>query len=145
MFRLSEGFIVIWSKKTCCALFICDAAIATLFFMFSAFAKPLQRTIAHPSAIARMASTVRNLDTLTDGAILEMISKKEVSIHKLESLLSDPVRALLIRRQFLFNDATQDKFANIPANHWDSEGFFSRVSVCKLLGCYFRDTTANRL
>ena len=113
--------------------------------MFSAFAKPLQRTIAHPSAIARMASTVRNLDALTDGAILEMISKKEVSIHKLESLLSDPVRALLIRRQFLFSDTAQDKFANIPANHWDSTGFFSRVSVCKLLGCYFRDTTANRL
>ena len=60
---------------------------------------------------------------------MERIEKKEVSVHKLESLLSDPVRALRIRRQFLFKENVDTKCSDIPSNGWDSAPFFSRVAV----------------
>lgn len=74
-------------------------------------------------------STAQSLDSLSNDVILEKLKKKEVSVHKLESLLSDPVRALNLRRNFLFNESAEEQFKEIPANGWDSTSFFSRVAV----------------
>ena len=112
----------------------------TLFFdlfMLSLCARSTQRGLFRGLLVARSASTAANFDVLSDCQILEKISKKEISVHKLESVLSDPVRALQIRRQFLFKDAANDKFQDLPSNHWDSTSFFSRVTVCVLI-LYYR-------
>ena len=98
---------------------------------------PLYRAFSGRSAVlhrfavrgVRCFSSLQSLDSLSDSAILEEIEKKEVSVHKLESLLSDPVRALRIRRQFLFKENVDAKCSDIPSNGWDSAPFFSRVAV----------------
>lgn len=83
-----------------------------------------QRTL-FPSSL-RWFST---LDSLSDSEILEKISTKEISIHKLESLLTDPVRALTIRRQFYFKEEATPMCKDIPSNKWDSTSYFARVAV----------------
>ena len=83
----------------------------------------------------RWASTVRTLDSLSDAAILEKIAKREVSVHKLESLLSDPLRALSIRRSVLFKENAHEKCKDIPSTQWDSTPFFSRVAVSVSFRC----------
>lgn len=98
--------------------------------MFSLCARSTQRVLSRGLLVARSASTAANFDALSDSEILDKISKKEIKVHKLESLLSDPVRALQIRRQFLFKDAAKEKFGNVPSNNWDSTSFFSHVTVC---------------
>lgn len=98
--------------------------------MLSLCTRSTQRGLLRGLLVARSASTAANFDVLSDCQILDKISKKEISVHKLESVLSDPVRALQIRRQFLFKDAANDKFQDLPSNHWDSTSFFSRVTVC---------------
>lgn len=92
-----------------------------------------QRTLFSPCR--RWIST---LDSLSDSEILAKISTKEVSIHKLESLLTDPVRALTIRRQFYFNEDTATKCKDIPSNKWDSTSFFTRVTVTIGFGYYMQ-------
>ena len=92
-----------------------------------------QRTLFSPCR--RWIST---LDSLSDSEILVKISTKEVSIHKLESLLTDPVRALTIRRQFYFNEDTATKCKDIPSNKWDSTSFFTRVTVTIGFGYYMQ-------
>ena len=76
------------------------------------------------------------MDELTDDEIIEKISKKELSVHKLESVLADPVRALSIRRRIVFNKDLKDVVDEIPSNHWDSTPFFSRVAVVALFVNY---------
>ena len=97
------------------------------------FARVFSERIAvlHRCAVrgVRCFSTLQSLDSLSNSAILEKIEKKEVSVHKLESLLSDPVRALRIRRHFLFKEDTESKCRDLPSNGWDSTPFFSRVAV----------------
>ena len=98
--------------------------------MLSLCARSTHRGLLRGLLVARSASSAANFDALSDRQILDKIAKKEISVHKLESVLSDPVRAIEIRRQFLFKDAATEKFEHIPSNHWDSTSFFSRVSVC---------------
>ena len=76
----------------------------------------------------RFVSSTSNLDSLTDNEIFDKVNKKELSIHKLESVLSDPLRAISIRRKYLLDDP--ERWNNIPSNQWNSTEFFSRVSVC---------------
>ena len=76
------------------------------------------------------------MDHLSDDEIIEKISNKELSVHKLESVLADPVRALSIRRQIVFNKDLKEVVDEIPTNHWDSTPFFSRVAVVALLVIY---------
>ena len=107
--------------------------------MLSLCARSTHRGLLRGLLVARSASTAANFDVLSDCQILDKISKKEISVHKLESVLSDPVRALQIRRQFLFKDirrqflfkdTAKEKFQDLPSNNWDSTSFFSRVTVC---------------
>lgn len=81
----------------------------------------------------RCFASTPSIDQLTDSEIINKIEKKELSIHKLESLLSDPVRALSIRRQIVFQKEQQEIVNEIPSNHWDSTPFFSRVAVVSVL------------
>ena len=73
------------------------------------------------------------MDHLSDDEIIEKISNKELSVHKLESVLTDPVRALSIRRRIVFNKDLKEIVDEIPSNQWDSTPFFSRVAVLPFL------------
>ena len=95
----------------------------------SAFAICRSPLLKRCAESVRWASTARTLDSLSDAAILEKIAKKEVSVHKLESLLSNPIRALSIRRSVLFKEEADEKCKDIPSTQWDSTPFFSRVAV----------------
>ena len=77
--------------------------------------------------LTRGFATASNLNSLSDSEIIEKIRAKEISVHKLESLLTDPLRAIAIRRQFLIADDT--KWSSTPSNQWDSTAFFNRVAV----------------
>ena len=77
--------------------------------------------------LTRSFATASNLNSLSDSEIIEKIKAKEISVHKLESLLSDPLRAIAIRRQFLIADSA--KWNSTPSNQWDSTAFFNRVAV----------------
>ena len=77
------------------------------------------------------------MDNLSDEEIIAKISNKELSVHKLESVLADPVRALSIRRQIVFHKDLKETVDEIPSNHWDSTPFFSRVAVGALLVVYW--------
>lgn len=76
---------------------------------------------------ARWLATSQNLDAFSDNDILDKIKNKEVSVHKLESLLSNPLRAIAIRRQYLISN--EKKWENTPLNQWDSSNYFNRVVV----------------
>ena len=75
----------------------------------------------------KIQTKINTVEQLPDSAKVE-VNKKELSIHKLESVLSDPLRAISIRRKYLLDDP--ERWNNIPSNQWNSTEFFSRVSVC---------------
>lgn len=93
--------------------------------------------------MGRCFSVSQNLDALKDDEILAMINKKEISVHKLESLLADPLRAISIRRQYLIQDP--ETWNSIPSNNWDSTDYFKRVSVLSMCLFYYRVITVNVL
>ena len=98
-----------------------------MFTLRAGFQRSIQVAKQGTALSARWLATSQNLDSLSDNDILSKINNKEISIHKLESLLSSPLRAIAIRRQYLIEN--EKKWESTPLNQWDSSSFFNRVVV----------------